>query len=98
MVARASRGHHKSLGAQADGFLGAGPGQGHIFQGNLGRREQAAVNPAKIRHHAVLGAGRGVTQFPVIALVQAEITQAKGGENQLAGETHEIQGAGPVRR
>ena len=93
---RAFRRHHQRLGAEPDGQGGRGRRAVEVFQRHVGGGQQAAVDRAERGHHAVVRVGGGVAQRQVVALVEAEVAEAEGGEHQLAGEPQQVQRVRPV--
>ncbi len=93
MPLRAARGDQQRLGAQLDAPRRPRPGALEVHQRHVGGGQQPPVDRAEVGHHAVVGAGGGVAEIDIAALVEAEVAEAEGGEDQLAGEAQQVDGA-----
>ena len=88
--------NHDGLGPQLDRQPRGRLGAGEIFQRHIGHRQQAPVDAAEVRHHPVMRIGRRIAEFHVAGLVEPEIAEAEGGENELAGKTETVHRSRPV--
>ena len=98
MTPGAFRRNHQRLCAKRDGRLRAGGCPRDIFKRNLRRWQQAAIDLAEVGHHPVVGVGRRVAQLHVVALIEPEIAEAPGSEDELAGEPQRIERRRPIVR
>ena len=96
MILWAPRGYHQSLGAHRYGSFCGGDGAVKVLKRDVSGSKQSLIDRAEISHHAIVCGCCAVTQVWVTGLVEAKITQTKGGKNQLARSTDVINGRGAV--
>ena len=94
---RATGRHEERRRAVGQGLLGSLDGPHRVGKGHVAGREQAPVDGAELEHAPVVGAGGGVGQVEVAAVL--EVVQApvvEGVEQQLTSEAQEVERPGPV--
>src|SRR5579862_6700932 len=93
MAARTARRNQQCLAAKLDGILRAGQRTFEVDERYVAGSQKASVHRAECAHHADVRLCDAVAQIKVTGLIQVEIAQTPGREDQLTGETQLIERA-----
>src|ERR1700690_1067337 len=90
------RGDQQSLAAKVNGFSGRLFRKFEVNKRHVPGAEEASIDRTEIDHHAVVGLGCRVGEFGRSALIEAEIAETPGREDQLTGKTEIVERLRPV--